>query len=109
MRPGIPLLGSCFLHHFLNLCFVYNYHWVFRSEEAHHAFFRDLPEAMKQPVVFQEDFMDKYECIACGYIYDPAVGDPDSGIPPGTPFDKLPEGWVCPLCGVGKDRFEKTE
>lgn len=53
--------------------------------------------------------MDKYECIACGYIYDPAVGDPDSGISPGTPFEKLPEDWACPLCGVGKDQFEKVE
>jgi rubredoxin len=50
--------------------------------------------------------MDKYECIACGYIYDPAVGDPDRGIPPGTSFDELPDDWVCPLCGVGKDQFE---
>ena len=51
--------------------------------------------------------MDKYECIACGYIYDPAIGDPDNGIEPGTSFDDLPEDWVCPECGVGKDQFEK--
>jgi rubredoxin len=51
--------------------------------------------------------MDKYECIACGYIYDPAVGDPDSGIAPGTSFESLPEDWLCPVCGVGKDMFEK--
>jgi rubredoxin len=51
--------------------------------------------------------MDKYVCIACGYIYDPAAGDPDVGIPAGTPFESLPEDWVCPLCGVGKDMFEK--
>ena len=49
--------------------------------------------------------MDKYECIACGYIYDPEVGDPDAGIAPGTPFEDLPEDWVCPDCGVGKDQF----
>lgn len=52
--------------------------------------------------------MDKYECIACGYIYDPAQGDPDSGIEPGTVFTDLPDGWVCPVCGVGKDMFEKV-
>lgn len=52
--------------------------------------------------------MDKYECTACGYIYDPAEGDPDSGIPKGTPFEQLPEDWVCPLCSVGKDQFEKV-
>jgi len=51
--------------------------------------------------------MDKYECIACGYIYDPAIGDPSAGIEPGTSFDDLPEDWVCPDCGVGKDQFEK--
>ena len=42
--------------------------------------------------------MDKYVCGPCGYVYDP-----DSGVEPGTPFDKLPEDWVCPICGVGKD------
>ena len=51
--------------------------------------------------------MDKYECIACGYIYDPAIGDPTAGIEPGTLFEDLPEDWVCPDCGVGKDQFEK--
>ena len=45
--------------------------------------------------------MDKYVCDVCGYVYDPAVGDPDNGIDPGTSFDQLPEDWVCPLCGVG--------
>jgi rubredoxin len=55
-----------------------------------------------------EDFMDKYECIPCGYIYDPAKGDPENGIPAGTPFEKLPDDWVCPLCSAGKDQFEKA-
>jgi rubredoxin len=52
--------------------------------------------------------MDKYVCTACGYIYDPEVGDPDSGIAPGTSFEDIPEDWVCPICGVGKDMFEKA-
>lgn len=51
--------------------------------------------------------MDKWECQACGYVYDPAVGDPDGGIPAGTKFEDLPETWVCPQCGVGKDLFQK--
>ena len=51
--------------------------------------------------------MEKYECTACGYVYDPAVGDPEGGIPPGTSFDDLPEDWVCPQCGVGKAFFQK--
>ena len=51
--------------------------------------------------------MEKWECTICGYIYDPAEGDPDNGIAPGTPFEKLPDSWVCPLCGATKDMFEK--
>ena len=54
-------------------------------------------------------FMDKYVCGPCGYVYDPEVGDPDSGIAPGTPFEELPEDWCCPICGVSKDMFEKAE
>lgn len=50
--------------------------------------------------------MNKYECTICGYVYDPMVGDPDNGIEPETPFEELPEDWVCPLCGVGKDDFD---
>ncbi len=52
--------------------------------------------------------MDKWECLVCGYIYDPEVGDPDGGIAPGTPFEQLPEDWVCPQCGASKDMFEKV-
>ena len=48
----------------------------------------------------------KYRCLICGYIHDPAVGHPDNGIDPGTSFDDIPDGWVCPECGVGKDEFE---
>ncbi|MGI6604115.1 MAG: rubredoxin [bacterium] len=53
--------------------------------------------------------MQKWVCTACGYIYDPAVGDEDGGIAPGTAFEHLPEDWVCPLCGVGKDMFDKYD
>jgi rubredoxin len=52
--------------------------------------------------------MKKYKCLICGYVYDPAVGDPDAGIVPNTPFDKLPDDWVCPICGAGKDQFEEA-
>jgi rubredoxin len=48
----------------------------------------------------------KYKCTICGYVYDPALGDPDNDIAPGTDFADLPEDWVCPHCGVGKDLFE---
>ena len=46
-------------------------------------------------------------CGPCGYVYDPAEGDPDNGIAPGTPFEQLPDDWVCPVCGASKDMFEK--
>jgi rubredoxin len=51
--------------------------------------------------------MEKYRCMICDYIYDPAAGDPANGVAPGTSFDALPEDWVCPVCGVDKDNFEK--
>jgi len=47
--------------------------------------------------------MDKWRCIPCDYIYDPAEGDEE-----GVAFEDLPENWVCPICGVGKDEFEKV-
>ena len=50
--------------------------------------------------------MKKYECIVCGYIYDPEVGDPTGGIEPGTPFEQVPDTWVCPTCGVDKSQFK---
>lgn len=50
--------------------------------------------------------MEKYRCVLCGYIYDPAAGDPDGDIDPGTPFENLPEDWTCPECGAGVDEFE---
>ena len=52
--------------------------------------------------------MEKWTCIVCGYVYDEAVGDPDSGIATGTKFEDIPDDWVCPVCGVSKDQFEKA-
>ena len=57
----------------------------------------------------EELIMDKYECTVCGYVYDPAEGDPDNGIDPGTSFEDLPDDWTCPVCGAGKEDFEKQE
>ncbi len=51
--------------------------------------------------------MAKYECIVCGYIYDPEKGDLDGNIKPGTPFEEIPDDWMCPVCGAGKDQFKK--
>lgn len=52
-----------------------------------------------------ENRMDLYECLICGYIYNPEAGDPSSGIPPGVEFSDLPKDWVCPECGAEKDQF----
>ena len=51
--------------------------------------------------------MEKWICTVCGYTYDPVVGDPDNGIEAGTAFENLPDTWICPDCGVGKELFEK--
>ncbi len=53
--------------------------------------------------------MQKYVCSVCGYEYDPEVGDPDSGIEPGTAFEDIPEDWICPVCGAEKNQFESEE
>ena len=51
----------------------------------------------------------RYECVECKYIYNPKFGNEKAGIKPGTPFEELPEDWVCPVCGEGKDMFEEHE
>jgi rubredoxin len=53
--------------------------------------------------------MKKYQCIVCGFVYDPVEGDPDSGIEPGTAFEDIPEDWECPVCGVTKEDFEPLD
>ena len=53
--------------------------------------------------------MKEYECEPCGYIYDPELGDPDGGIEPGTPFEEIPDDWICPVCGVGKEEFRPVD
>lgn len=53
--------------------------------------------------------MKSFICDVCGYIYDPAEGDPDNGVEPGTAFEDVPEDWLCPLCGVGKEDFSPLD
>jgi rubredoxin len=53
--------------------------------------------------------MSKYVCDLCGYVYDPAEGDPEHGVQPGTAFEDLPGDWECPLCGASKEEFSKEE
>jgi rubredoxin len=53
--------------------------------------------------------VDKWRCLPCGYIYDPAKGDPAAGVAPGVSFEDLPDDWLCPVCGAGKEAFEEVE
>lgn len=53
--------------------------------------------------------LTKFKCTICGHIYNPMVGDPDSGIAAGTPFEEIPNDWVCPICGVGKEDYIKMK
>lgn len=52
--------------------------------------------------------MKTYTCVVCGYDYDPEAGDPDNDVAPGTEWDKVPEDWLCPICGAGKESFEEA-
>ncbi len=65
------------------------------------------PTYIEEVEIKEESKMSKYRCTICGYVYDPEKGDPSAGIKPGTPFEKLPEDWVCPVCGASKDQFEE--
>jgi len=69
---------------------------------------------LRQPQSYVEEKKEvtkvpKYKCTVCGYIYDLELGDPDGSIKPGTPFEEIPDDWVCPVCGVAKDEFERME
>ena len=63
-------------------------------------------EVMAEAIMEDEKDMRNYVCVTCGWIYEPAEGDPENGVPPGTPFSDLPDDWTCPACGVGKEYFE---
>jgi len=53
--------------------------------------------------------MQKYECKVCGYIYEPTKGDPANAVEPGTAFEDIPDAWVCPVCGAGKEEFATVD
>lgn len=84
------------------------YHQVKRGKSPENSPISKLPseKAQEKPSdVKGTEEMKKYVCNVCGYVYDPEVGDPDSGINPGTKFEDIPDDWVCPICGVGKEDF----
>ena len=88
------------------------YHKVLkgRAPKTATTYIKEEPEKLnKSDKPKKESKMAKYKCTVCEYIYDPEKGDPDSGIKPGTPFEEIPDDWVCPVCGVGKDKFEKED
>lgn len=62
----------------------------------------------EHPVMAQNE-LKEYVCDPCGYVYDPEQGDSDNGVEPGTPFENLPDDWVCPVCGASKDSFSPEE
>ena len=65
-------------------------------------------EVKKEEISTRSTNVKKYRCDICGYVYDPAKGDPESGIEPGTAFEDIPDDWVCPICGAGKDDFSEV-
>ncbi len=69
---------------------------------------KNAPTYIKKEIKKEEITMEKtkYECVVCSHIYDPEVGDPDGGIEPGTAFEDIPDNWVCPVCGAGKEDFQ---
>ncbi|MCD6567506.1 MAG: rubredoxin [Dehalococcoidia bacterium] len=86
------------------------------GEPMTYAYYHEVKRGMSPKTaptyIKEERKMEKpatYRCTVCGYIYDPTEGDPDGGIAPGTPFEDIPDDWVCPVCGVSKDMFEKIE
>jgi len=90
---------------------------IIKDEESMtYAYYREIkggkspqnaPTYIKNDIQKETGKMQKYKCTVCGYIYEPEKGDPDSGIKPGTPFEELPDNWVCPVCGADKSAFEK--
>ncbi|MEW6420018.1 MAG: rubredoxin [Nitrospirota bacterium] len=70
---------------------------------------KTAPTYIKEELQKEAGKMQRYKCTVCGYVYEPEKGDPDSGIKPGTPFEELPDDWVCPVCGADKSLFEKEE
>jgi flavin reductase (DIM6/NTAB) family NADH-FMN oxidoreductase RutF/rubredoxin len=80
------------------------YHRVIKGKAP-----KTAPTYIKEEKQKEEKKMDRYVCTVCGYVYDPEKGDPDSGVKPGTPFEEIPDDWVCPVCGADKSQFEKEE
>jgi flavin reductase (DIM6/NTAB) family NADH-FMN oxidoreductase RutF/rubredoxin len=94
LRKGTPLTYA-------------HYHQVKKGKTAKNAptYQKPIVEKTEPSEQRREKSMQTYVCDVCGYVYDPDQGDPDNGIQPGTAFEDLPDDWVCPVCGAGKDQF----
>ncbi len=78
-----------------------------KSDKALQEGFLQEPIATLEKLIGIDLPEEQLNVCPCGYVYDPAAGDPDNGVAPGTPWEQVPEDWVCPVCGLGKDSFEK--
>lgn len=89
---------------------TYDYYYrVMRGKTPRNATTYKPPEVKQTELNKEKTVMKKYVCKVCGYIYDPMQGDPDNGVEPNTLFENIPDNWLCPVCGVGKDQFEVQE
>ena len=86
-------------------CMTYEYYHIVKGGKSP----KNAPTYIENEKTKKKEVkkMDKYVCDVCGYIYDPEKGDPDHGVEPGTSFDDVPDDWVCPVCGAGKESFSK--
>jgi len=89
-------------------CMTYEYYHQIKGGKTPKAAATYVEEKAKEKKEMKS-IMAKYRCKICGYIYDPKQGDPDGGIKPGTPFEDIPDSWVCPVCGAAKSEFEKVD
>jgi rubredoxin/flavin reductase (DIM6/NTAB) family NADH-FMN oxidoreductase RutF len=129
---GVPIIldntASCFelqvekeidvLTHTIFICRVLNTELLKDIDQMTYQYYQDVKSGKifktplandtnkAEPIKTIND-MPKYKCSVCGYIYDPAFRDPDSGILPGTLFENIPDNWICPICGVTKDKFKQ--
>ena len=94
--------------HTMFICKVLNAELLENKDQMTYQYYQDVKSgkiSRTKPNKAENNYGAKYQCSICGYIYDPSVGDPDSGIPAGTLFENIPDDWICPICGVTKDKF----
>ena len=91
------------------VCMTYEHYHQVKGGKTPKAAATYIEEMLTETPKEATSKMAKYRCTVCGYIYEPENGDPDGGVKPGTPFENIPDDWVCPICGAAKSEFEKTD